>query len=113
MGVGDLWAGSVRYEQATEAIPPDSPILLLSHNPDVIEQIRDPRILIQFSGHTHGGQIRLPFVGALKVPSRFGNRYARGLIGNGNHLLYVSSGICSMKHVRFLCPPEVTWVEIY
>jgi predicted MPP superfamily phosphohydrolase len=111
-GVGDLRTGHVDYEKAACDIPPDAPIVLLSHNPDVVESIRDPRIRIQFSGHTHGGQVRLPFFGALRVPSRFGNRYSQGMSDKGNHLLYVNTGICSIRNIRFLCPPEVTWVEI-
>ena len=113
VGVGDLWSKDADYKRAVQTVPEDASIILLSHNPDVIETIKDPRILIQFSGHTHGGQIRLPFIGALRVPSKFGNKYCKGLIKTGNHLLYVNSGICSMKHIRFLCPPEVTWVKIY
>jgi predicted MPP superfamily phosphohydrolase len=113
VGVGDLWCKNARYDQAVSEVPGNASIILLSHNPDVIAQIRDPRILVQFSGHTHGGQVRLPFVGALRVPSEFGNRYASGLVtGEGHHPLYVNSGICSMKGIRFLCPPEVTSVEI-
>jgi predicted MPP superfamily phosphohydrolase len=103
----------VNYAQAVSDVPQDASILLLSHNPDVIEDINDSRILVQFSGHTHGGQIWLPFIGALKVPSKFGNKYSQGLIKAGNHLLYVNRGICSVKNRRFLCPPEVTWVEMY
>jgi predicted MPP superfamily phosphohydrolase len=112
VGVGDLWAKDVDYPRATAGVPEDAPVLLLSHNPDVVEEIRDPRIVAQFSGHTHGGQVRLPFVGALRVPSRFGNRYAQGLVTSGNHPVYVTRGVCSMRNVRFLCPPEVTWVEL-
>jgi predicted MPP superfamily phosphohydrolase len=112
-GVGDVLAQDVHYEKAVIDVPQNASIILLSHNPDVVEEITDPRVFVQFSGHTHGGQVRLPFIGALKVPSKFGNRYAKGLVKSGSHLLYVNSGICSMKWVRFLCPPEVTWVEIY
>lgn len=112
-GVGDYGTGNTNYGRAVRDIPEEAPIILLSHNPDVVEVIRDPRILVQFSGHTHGGQVRLPLVGALRVPSRFGNRYSKGLSRQGNHLLYVTCGIASIKHLRFLCPPEVTWVEIY
>lgn len=112
-GVGDLWSQNVDYKRAVANVPQSSPILLLSHNPDVVELLHDPRILIRFSGHTHGGQIRLPFIGALRVPSAFGNRYAKGLVTRGNHPLYVNCGICSMKRIRFLCPPETTWVELY
>ncbi|MES2460410.1 MAG: metallophosphoesterase [Armatimonadota bacterium] len=113
VGVGDLWSRNANYEQAVKEVPQESAIVLLSHNPDVIEDISDSRILAQFSGHTHGGQIRLPFFGALRVPSKFGNKYSKGLIKTGTHPLYVNSGICSVKNIRFLCPPEVTWVELF
>jgi predicted MPP superfamily phosphohydrolase len=112
-GVGDYGTGNANYSRAVRNVPEDASIILLSHNPDVVEVIRDPRILVQFSGHTHGGQVRLPFIGALRVPSKFGDRYSKGLSRRGNHLLYVTCGIGSIKRIRFLCPPEVTWVEIY
>jgi predicted MPP superfamily phosphohydrolase len=113
VGVGDLWSENTDYDRAVRNLPQDAAIVLLSHNPDVIDDIKDLRILIQFSGHTHGGQVRLPIIGALRVPSKFGNKYCKGLIETGNHRLYVNSGICSMKKMRFMCPPEVTWVEMY
>jgi uncharacterized protein len=113
VGVGDLGSKDMDFAKAVRDVPTDAPIVLLSHNPDVVEEIRDERIIVQFSGHTHGGQVRLPGIGAPYVPSRFGSKYALGWCTQGNHPLYVTTGVCSTEQLRFLCPPEVTWVELY
>jgi predicted MPP superfamily phosphohydrolase len=61
------------------------------------------------TGHTHGGQIRVPFHGAIETMTSLGRRYAAGLHPFGKSVLYVSRGIgCSGVPIRFLCPPEVT-----
>jgi predicted MPP superfamily phosphohydrolase len=61
------------------------------------------------TGHTHGGQIRIPIHGALETLTALGRRYAAGMHRVGRSLLYVSRGIgCSKLPIRFLCPPEVT-----
>jgi predicted MPP superfamily phosphohydrolase len=64
-------------------------------------------------GHTHGGQINLPFIGRPLVPSRFGQRYAYGrVIENGRHLV-VSAGLgCSILPARFGVPPEIVMLEL-
>lgn len=61
------------------------------------------------AGHTHGGQVALPFIGRPVVPSRFGQRYAIGhVVENGRHL-FVTPGIgTSILPVRFAVPPEIT-----
>ncbi len=61
------------------------------------------------SGHTHGGQVRLPFYGAVKTFTSVGRKYASGLHQIGNTKIYVSRGIgTSVFPIRFLCPPEIT-----
>jgi predicted MPP superfamily phosphohydrolase len=65
------------------------------------------------AGHTHGGQVRLPLLGSPVVPSRFGQRYARGHVSEGGRHLFVSTGTgTSILPVRFRVPPEVTIVEL-
>lgn len=107
-GIGDLWQGVVNLDSALSEIPPNVPRILLSHNPDVAERTGDRRIDLQVSGHTHGGQIRIPFGDAPRVPSQFGNKYRAGLVSSPTHQVYINRGICSMKRIRFWCRPEVT-----
>jgi predicted MPP superfamily phosphohydrolase len=84
------------------------PVIAFTHEPDVFPLIPD-RATLTVAGHTHGGQVALPFVGRLVVPSRYGQRYAIGhIVENGRHL-YVTPGIgTSILPVRFAVPPEIT-----
>ncbi|MDL2344246.1 metallophosphoesterase, partial [Deinococcus sp. MIMF12] len=87
--------------------------VLLSHNPDLLPDL-PRRVGLVLSGHTHGGQIRLPVVGAPVVPSRYGQRYAMGWV-QGAHGTpgYVSRGLgVSGVPLRNLCPPEVTLLSL-
>src|SRR5262249_59370045 len=77
--VGDLWEDRQDYRRALDGLPASMPRLLLSHNPDVAEEAAfiasGLRVDLMLSGHTHGGQIRLPGVGAPISSSRFGQKY--------------------------------------
>ena len=67
---------------------------------------------MQFSGHTHGGQIRLPGIGALRLPN-WGQMYQAGFYDVQNLKLYVNRGIGTIRHhVRFLCPPEIACFDL-
>ena len=89
-----------------------SPAILLAHEPDIFPQV-PARVSLTLCGHTHGGQINLPFIGRPLVPSRFGQRYAYGrVIENGRHLV-VSAGLgCSILPARFGVPPEIVMLEL-
>jgi predicted MPP superfamily phosphohydrolase len=92
--------------------PPDSRHILLAHEPDSFDIVTDPRIALQISGHTHGGQIRAPFIGALHLP-KWGKNYQMGLYRKGERLLYVNRGVGTVElNVRVNCPPEVTLLEL-
>jgi len=121
-GLGDQWAlggGDGKYRGVDDlrgtlaAIPEDgNPILLLAHEPDIFPRVPD-RVSLTLSGHTHGGQVVLPFIGRLVVPSAYGNRYAYGHIIEGGRHLIVSGGIgCSWLPVRFRVPPEIVVLDI-
>ena len=60
------------------------------------------------AGHNHGGQIRLPLIGAVFMPSVYSRRFDRGFFRRGPTLMYASEGIAGMHPVRYGCPPEVT-----
>ena len=91
-------------------IPADSERLkiVLSHTPDEFPRLAKQNPHLVLSGHTHGGQICLPFYGSVVVPSNYGRKYERGLFRKGNSLLYVSKGIGCHPPIRTLCKPEVT-----
>ena len=122
IGLGDQLAhplGHGRYRGADDLpgalarIPDDgTPIVLMAHEPDIFPKVPD-RVSLTLSGHTHGGQVDLPFVGRPMVPSRYGDRYAYGhVVENDRHLL-VSGGLgCSILPVRFGVPPEVVLLEL-
>ena len=85
----------------------EEPILLLSHTPDVFPDV-PAEVGLTLAAHTHGGQVNLPFFGRLIVPSRFGERFAYGLIEEAGRRLYVTSGIgTAIIPVRFRVPPEI------
>ncbi|HEX4141398.1 MAG TPA: metallophosphoesterase [Candidatus Methylacidiphilales bacterium] len=93
--------------------PPDARHLLLVHEPDSFPQLTDARIRLQISGHTHGGQVRLPFYGALVLP-KWGRDYQQGLYtADDGRQLYVNRGIGTLGyHFRFNCRPEITLFEL-
>ncbi len=88
--------------------PPAEPILVLSHSPDVFPWI-PARVTLTLASHTHGGQVRFPWLGAPIVPSSFGQRFSRGPIVEGGRHLFVNTGIgTSIIPVRFGVPPEIS-----
>lgn len=110
-GIGDLWEGVIDVQRTFAGLPDTMPRILLSHNPDTAEELdRAIRVDLQLSGHTHGGQVRIPFGPALKIPSRYGNKFRAGLVQGHSHRVYVTRGVCSVRHVRFWCRPEVTGI---
>ncbi|MFH1123712.1 MAG: metallophosphoesterase [Pseudomonadota bacterium] len=111
VGVDDYWEESYNLAQSLRGIPENSCRILLSHNPDVNEDIELSRSRIDcvISGHTHGGQIVLPLIGAPYLPSPFGQKYRAGLVSDGERRTYVSRGLgVFFVPVRLNCPPEVT-----
>lgn len=106
-GVSDLWTGAHNVGAALADVPDDAPVLLITHNPDVFPEI-PARVSLTLAGHTHGGQVKLPVIGAPIVPSRFGQRYAAGHVVEGGRHLYVGTGTgTSIVPVRLGVPPEV------
>ena len=100
------------------AIPekPGAPVILLSHSPDYADVIarhpRGPLVDLMLSGHTHGGQIRLPIVGALILPP-MGQKYVQGHFQFNRMQLYVNRGIGTVGlPFRLNCPPEVTLITL-
>ncbi len=99
--------------------PPGTPRLVLSHTPDVVLEASQRGIEAVLAGHTHGGQVRLPFVGAITTRSSLGPFYSAGLFDfaapnqRGLTTLFINSGVgTSLLPVRFLCPPRFAIVDL-
>lgn len=111
----DRDAGVLR--RLMEPLSPEAFTLLLYHTPDLVETAAEAGVDLYLAGHTHGGQVRLPFYGAVVTFSAYGKRYEAGLYQVGPTILYVSRGIGMegfwyTPRVRFLCPPEMVVVEL-
>ncbi len=108
-GISDLLTGRHDIAGALSTVKDDGvPVILLTHNPDVFPLVPG-RVALTLAGHTHGGQVRLPFVGSLIVPSQFGQRFAAGHVVEGGRHLFVATGVgTSILPVRFRVPPAVT-----
>jgi uncharacterized protein len=111
-GISDVWTGRHDIAAALSSVTDDGAVILLTHNPDVFPSMPD-RVALTLAGHTHGGQVRLPFVGRPIVPSRFGQRFAAGLIVEGGKQMFVATGLgTSILPVRFRVPPAITVLTI-
>lgn len=112
-GVGDLWMDKQDLRAALGRSGRADSAVLLSHNPDYAERIRDDRVGLVLSGHTHGGQCVFPLVGAPILPSRYGQKYASGLCRAPVAKVFVTTGIGhSSPPVRINCPAEVALLEL-
>lgn len=111
-GLGDQVARQHDLAKTIQALGDDAPALLMAHEPDIFPQVPD-RISLTLCGHTHGGQVRLPLIGAPVVPSRYGQRFAYGhIVEEGRHLV-VSGGLgCTLLPLRLGSPPEIVLIEL-
>ena len=113
---GATWGSVAELARAVAAVPSGSFAVFLYHTPDGIERIAGNGIDLCLSGHTHGGQVALPFYGALITLSKFGKRFEAGLYQVGRTRLYVNRGLGMegghAPRVRFLARPEVAVFEI-
>lgn len=108
-GVDSYMFNAADLPLAMHTIPPNAPTLLLAHEPDFADfAMQDARVLAQFSGHTHGGQVRVPLIGPILLPYR-GRKYPEGLRQVGDLWLYTNRGIgVTRLPVRLNCRPEIT-----
>jgi hypothetical protein len=112
VGVGDRWADEVDGAAAFRGVDSGEEIVLLAHNPDTKMQVADFPWRLMLSGHTHGGQLRLPWNGATPYAPVNDHRYVDGLRRWGGRWIQVSRGVGNVKGLRFNCPPEINLLEL-
>lgn len=111
-GCGDYWGDELEIDNAFFCSDEKDCRILLSHNPDSVDtQFATPLSLV-ISGHTHGGQVVIPFLGAPILPVKNKN-YSSGLIDTPKTKLFISRGIgWAIYPVRFNCYPEIAVLEL-
>jgi predicted MPP superfamily phosphohydrolase len=111
-GCDSAWAGHSDMDAAMAGRRPDEPCLALIHEPDLAFAAHEHGADLILAGHTHGGQVRLPLIGApytLRVDERI--NIAAGFQRVGAGLLHITAGLGHTIPLRFLCPPEVVWLD--
>jgi hypothetical protein len=112
-GVDDVWEQQHRLELVLEKLPEDGAAILLAHEPDFAdESAATGRFDLQLSGHTHGGQVHLPFFGPPVLP-HLGYKYPRGLYRVGSMLQYTTRGVGMIPPtIRINCRPKITLLTL-
>lgn len=104
-GIADLWTRNPDIAGTLAQVTDDSPVVLITHNPDLFPDVPS-RVNLTIAAHTHGGQVNLPFYGPPFPPSELG--YTRGRVADQQRQLFITSGIgTSIIPVRFRVPPEI------
>ncbi|PLT34382.1 metallophosphoesterase [Bacillus sp. V5-8f] len=110
-GLDDAMLGRPDFEATLKDIPKDAYTILLSHAPDVADITAKYNVQLQISGHSHGGQVQIPFAGALVTPP-FAKKYKEGTFTIGKLKLHVNRGLGTTRlPYRFLSRPEITVYE--
>jgi len=111
-GVNDILEGDSDLEATLAGVPRGEATILLAHEPDYADYVAKHPVDLQLSGHTHGGQVRLPFLPPLYEPP-LARKYIAGLYKIGPLTLYTNRGLGTIGlPVRFDCPPEVTLITL-
>jgi len=111
-GVDDALAGADDLPRAISGIPAKDTTILLAHEPDIADDVAEYAVSVQLSGHSHGGQIRLPWTGPPYLPE-LARRYPWGLRKVGDLSLYTNCGLGTIGlPIRWNCPPELTLVRL-
>ena len=113
IGVGDLWSGSCDPAVAFARVPPRDAAtrILLNHNPDAKNLLRPFDWDVMLCGHTHGGQLRLPWIGTPFAPVA-DKRYVEGLHRWAGRWLHVTRGVGNLHGLRFNCRPQVSVLDL-
>jgi uncharacterized protein len=111
-GVDDPLERSADLNATLHNIPSDESVVLLAHEPDYADHVARYPVDLQLSGHTHGGQVRVPFAPPLYLPP-MGRKYIWGWYNIGGLPLYVNRGLGTVNlPIRMNCPPEITFLTL-
>lgn len=111
VGTDDPVTGNPDIDMALKAVPPNVYTIALFHAPSYFDRVAG-KVPLSLAGHTHGGQVRIPFVPVFWLP-RGSSGFLEGWYAEQNSKLYVSRGIgTSNLAVRFLCRPEIAIITI-
>lgn len=111
-GVDDPLEANPDLDRALRGVPANEPVVLLAHEPDYADDVARYPVQLQLSGHTHGGQVRIPFLPPLYLPP-LGRKYIWGMYTIGGLTLYTNRGLGTVNvPVRMNCPPEITLLAL-
>jgi predicted MPP superfamily phosphohydrolase len=112
-GIDDVMEGNSRLDLVLRELPEDGAAILLAHEPDFADvSAATRRFDLQLSGHSHGGQVAVPFLRRLVLPP-FSQRYTRGLYDVRGMIQYTNRGLGFVHaRLRFLCRPEITVITL-
>ena len=112
-GAGDLWEDHLSLDEVLHQIPPEECRIVLAHNPDTADTDYTAAVDLMLSGHTHGGQVRIPFYGPVLLPVK-NKKYSSGILTSDRGFpLFISRGIgWALYPVRFNCLPEIAVIEL-
>lgn len=111
-GAGDFWGDQLKIDETFTGVEPDACKILLAHNPDTVDTDYVTPLSLALSGHTHGGQVIIPFWGPPRLPVE-NPAYSSGLITTPKTQLFISRGIgWAIVPVRFNCYPEIAVLEL-
>jgi uncharacterized protein len=111
VGVGDLWSDEIEPRRAFGDVRGQHPTILLAHNPDSKDVLRYRPWDLMLSGHTHGGQVIVPFEGPRYAPVK-DKRYISGLKPWGTRQIHVTRGVGNVGGVRLGCRPEASLLAV-
>ncbi len=112
-GIDDVGEGRPHLGSTLAGIPEDAPLLLMSHNPDILASPQLKRVDLLISGHTHGGQIVLPVWGPAHTQSReLTRKEVSGFFRRGRTFVYVTRGIGEGIPLRFGAPPQIALITV-
>ena len=111
-GAGDYWEDELKIDKAFSCFDQNECRVLLAHNPDSVDTAFNTSLSLVLSGHTHGGQVVIPFLGPPVLPVK-NKDYSSGLISTSRTQLFISRGLgWAIYPVRFNCYPEIAVLEL-